>query len=220
MKYLFSRFGGHMMRIGHGKASNEQLPTDQSLDNMLDNFTEEVYPKCFVLSSYDLKPSFMGSMSKLPLNAVKVGTLHHVFNEIFLQYDVEVCTDIYLTYHEYKNVFAMLIKTRKKELNCIIDGYEETYDYVQCSFFREADSEERFKLSKNPKMMELMLYVLFYKMEITHQSFVFEPSKTHLGKSLSNEFLQTLSSFFSDIEDSKKLSEKLRSAFPSLLNNR
>jgi len=40
-----SRFGGHLLTIGKGKSSNEDLPEDQSLDNMLDNYAKEIIPK-------------------------------------------------------------------------------------------------------------------------------------------------------------------------------
>ncbi len=35
MHQLFSRYGGHMHIIGRGKASAQDLPQDQSLENML-----------------------------------------------------------------------------------------------------------------------------------------------------------------------------------------
>ena len=35
MHQLFSRYGGHMHIIGKGKASAQDLPEDQSIENML-----------------------------------------------------------------------------------------------------------------------------------------------------------------------------------------
>ena len=65
MQYLMSRYGGHNMIIGGGKASQEKLPTDQSLDNMLDNYAVEIIPNHFYISSYDALPEWMGGMDKL-----------------------------------------------------------------------------------------------------------------------------------------------------------
>ena len=65
MQYLMSRYGGHGIIIGKGKASDEKLPEDQSLDNMLDNYATEIIPNYFYISSYDALPEFMGSMDKL-----------------------------------------------------------------------------------------------------------------------------------------------------------
>ncbi len=97
MKAFFSRFGGNALIIGEGKASASGLPEDQSLDNMLDHHSEELIPNVFVISSYDIKPEFMGAMDRLPSKAHKIGTIVHVFTEIILQYDMEVETDIYVT---------------------------------------------------------------------------------------------------------------------------
>ena len=216
MNYLFSRFGGHMMRIGHGKASKERLPEDQSLDNMLDHFSEEVYPNCFVLSSYDMLPSFMGAREKLPDFAVRLGTLHHVFNDIMLQHDVVVKTDIYITTHEYNNVFALHLHTAGDGMQDVMDDYIPTFDYVQTTFFRDAHSEERCSLSDHPNLLALMLYVLFYKMEIYHSKFTFVPSKSYLGICLKQEFLASLPTFYEDINHSVELRQKLQMIFPSL----
>lgn len=38
IKFMQSRFGGHTYKLGSGKASDENLPEDQSLDNLLDNY--------------------------------------------------------------------------------------------------------------------------------------------------------------------------------------
>ena len=219
MNYLFSRFGGHMMRIGHGKASKERLPEDQSLDNMLDHFSEEVYPNCFVLSSYDMLPSFMGAREKLSDFAVRLGTLHHVFNDMMLQNYVVIKTDIYITTHEYNNVFALHLHTAGDGMQDVMDDYIPTFDYVQTTFFRDAHSEERCSLSDHPNLLALMLYVLFYKMEIYHTKFIFEPSSSDPGNCLEPSFISSLATFYEDINDSDELQQKLLKTFPSLFEN-
>jgi hypothetical protein len=219
MNYLFSRFGGHMMRIGHGKASKERLPEDQSLDNLLDHFSEEVYPNCFVLSSYDMLPSFMGAREKLSDFAVRLGTLHHVFNDMMLQNYVVIKTDIYITTHEYNNVFALHLHTAGDGMQDVMDDYIPTFDYVQTTFFRDAHSDERCSLSDHPNLLALMLYVLFYKMEIYHTKFIFEPSSSDPGNCLEPSFISSLATFYEDINDSDELQQKLLKTFPSLFEN-
>jgi hypothetical protein len=61
MRHLMSRYGGHAVIIGQGKASDAQIPEDQSLDYLLKNYATEVVPKTFYISSYDARPDWMGS---------------------------------------------------------------------------------------------------------------------------------------------------------------
>jgi hypothetical protein len=218
MKALFSRFGGNALIIGQGKASRLNLPEDQSLDYMLDHHSEEIIPNVFVISSYDLQPEFMGAMTNLPTKAHKLGTIEHVFNEISLQYDLEVETDIYVTYHQFSNVYALLIKTHKDGMELIMDKYIETYDYVQTTFFRDAQNENDDNLFYNPKVVELMLHVLFFKMEIYHSPISFTPSRTHLGKHISCQFINSLETYYSDINSLEQLSEKLKAQYYPLFS--
>jgi hypothetical protein len=218
MKALFSRFGGNTLIIGQGKASRLNLPEDQSLDYMLDHHSEEIIPNVFVISSYDLQPEFMGAMTHLPTKAHKLGTIEHVFNEISLQYDLEVETDIYVTYHQFSNVYALLIKTHKDGMELIMDKYIETYDYVQTTFFRDAQNENDDNLFYNPKVVELMLHVLFFKMEIYHSPISFTPSRTHLGKHISCQFINSLETYYSDINSLEQLYEKLKAQYYPLFS--
>lgn len=216
MKALFSRYGGHSFVIGKGRASDETLPEDQSLDNMLDNHSVEILPNVFVISSYDQRPEFMGAMQKLPAKAIKLGTIHHQFLEVMLQHELEVTTDVYVMIHQYSNVFALIIKTRKDEIEWIFDDYEESYDYVQTTFFRDANSEEDESLFKNPVLTEIMLYTLFFKMGFTYASFNFEPSNTAFGKKISKQFVDSLEGFYENINSQKELSENLNQRYPQL----
>ncbi len=43
MHQLFSRYGGHIHIIGRGKASAQDLPQDQSLENMLIAYAIQLY---------------------------------------------------------------------------------------------------------------------------------------------------------------------------------
>jgi hypothetical protein len=90
---------------------------------------------------------------------------------------------------------------------------------VQTTFFRDAHSDERCSLSDHPNLLALMLYVLFYKMEIYHTKFIFEPSSSDPGNCLEPSFISSLATFYEDINDSDELQQKLLKTFPSLFEN-
>ena len=184
MKNLFSRYGGSLFVFGKGKASNEKLPEDQSLDNLLNHYATEIIEKLFFISSYDACPEYMGAYQKLPKNSVKIGSIEHAFYEVFMQDDFEVHTDIYITNHEYQNVYALFIRTSGEDLKLVFEGYKPSYDYVQTTFFRAVFPND---LRLNPKLMEIMLLILIYKMGINETDFNFRSSKTFLGKQISNK---------------------------------
>lgn len=212
MQYLMSRYGGHNMIIGGGKASNEKLPADQSLDNMLDNYAVEIIPNHFYISSYDALPEWMGGMDKLYFpKTVKLGTLNHRFNEIFIQHELEVISDIYISFHQWNNVFAVFIKTHKGYLKYVMDDYKERYDYVLQVFIRSKIDGYNQSLTKNPDYVEKILLILFYKMGLTYEGDIidFIPSKTFLGKKISNDFANTISSKLVGIESDEELADIL-----------
>lgn len=207
-----SRYGGHNMIIGGGKASDEKLPTDQSLDNMLDNYAVEIIPNHFYISSYDALPEWMGGMDKLYFpKTVKLGTLNHRFNEIFIQHELEVITDIYISFHQWNNVFAVFIKTHKGYLKYVMDDYKERYDYVLQVFIRSKIDGYDQSLSKNPNYVEKILLILFYKMGLTYEGDIidFIPSKTFLGKKISKDFTSTISNKLVGIESDDELADIL-----------
>ena len=212
MKYLMSRYGGHTVIIGQGKASNSKLPEDQSLDNMLYNYATEIIPNHFFISSYDAMPSWMGNMENLKgTKAVKLGTLEHRFNEVLLQYDISATTDIYITYHHWTNVFAVIIKTKKGNLDLFIDKYKEEYDYVLQVFIRSTIEGYDQSLSKNPAYIEKILLILLYKMGLIYEGDIidFTPSKTYLVKKISPDFIQSLKEKLVGIETDEDLSKLL-----------
>ncbi len=207
-----SRYGGHNMIIGGGKASNEKLPSDQSLDNMLDNYAVEIIPNHFYISSYDALPEWMGGMDKLYFpKTVKLGTLNHRFNEIFIQHELEVITDIYISFHQWNNVFAVFIKTHKGYLKYVMDDYKERYDYVLQVFIRSKIDGYNQSLTKNPDYIERILLILFYKMGLTYEGDIidFIPSKTFLGKKISKDFTSTISNKLVGIESDEELADIL-----------
>lgn len=207
-----SRYGGHNMIIGGGKASDEKLPADQSLDNMLDNYAVEIIPNHFYISSYDALPEWMGGMDKLYFpKTVRLGTLNHRFNEIFIQHELEVISDIYISFHQWNNVFAVFIKTHKGYLKYVMDDYKERYDYVLQVFIRSKIDGYDQSLSKNPDYVEKILLILFYKMGLTYEGDIidFIPSKTFLGKKISKDFTFTISNKLVGIESDEELADIL-----------
>ncbi|MDB9720242.1 hypothetical protein OAA67_00010 [Winogradskyella sp.] len=206
-----SRFGGHSVTIGKGKSSDSNLPEDQSLDNMLDHYAQEIIPNYFVISSYDAKPEWMGSIEwkDFPKKPVKIGTLEHNFNEIFLQYDVSVTTDIYITTQHWSNVYAIIIKTYKQGLEDVVHQYTESFDYVLQVFIRRPGIENA-KL--NAKELKRILLVLFYKMDLIYEDYIetFTPSKTGLGKLISEEFCKTMPTALVSINSDEKLIQLLK----------
>lgn len=213
MKALFARYGGHLMRIGKGKASNQDLPEDQSLDNMLDTKSEEIIKNVYVISSYDLMPSYMSPLKSVGRGLIKLGRLEHKFTDMSIDAEITLMSSIYITFHEYLNCFAVIIKTHKDGMKYIMDDYYETYDYVLTTKFSYGYDEEKYKLFTNPKLIEIMLLILFFKMEITYYPFEFTPSKTHLGKKISPSFIISLNSFYKDINSIEDLSLKMKGLY-------
>ena len=206
MQFLMSRYGGHGVTIGKGKSSDSKLPKDQSLDYMLDHYAQEIIPNYFVMSSYDAKPEWMGSLQwkDFPKKPVKIGTLEHNFNEVLLQYDVSVTTDIYITTHHWSNVYAIIIKTHKHGLEDVVHEYMESYDYVLQVFIRRPGIENA-KL--NAKELERILLILFYKMGLIYKDYIetFIPSKTSLGKLITNTFCKSLTTALVNVDSDDKL---------------
>lgn len=207
-----SRYGGHAMVIGKGKASEEKLPKDQSLKNMLDNYATEIIPQHFFISSYDALPEWMGGMDKLYFpKTVKLGTIERRFNEVLSQHETTATTDIYIANHQYTNVFAVFIKTHKDALKWVVDDYQERYDYVLQVIIREQDLNFDQSLSKNTSYIEKILLILFYKMGLIYEGDIteFRASKTYLGKKISNDFTKNISEKLTGIEADEDLSKIL-----------
>jgi len=211
MKYLFSRFGGHALIIGKGKASDENLPEDQSLDNMLDNHSTEIIKNLFYCSSYDMVPEYMGAYKNLEKGAGKLGDVYHPFYEFSFQHEINVVTSVYIAKHSFNNVFAVFIKTEKSELRYFIDNYEETYDYVLTVFYR--NNIDKFNLKEHPKLIEKILLILFFKMDLQYGFNEFVPSRTYLGKRISSEFVSSLEEAVKAITNEDELSAYLKNEF-------
>lgn len=209
MKYLMSRFGGHGVTIGSGKASDSLLPEDQSVDYLLDHYAKEIIPNYFFICSYDAIPEYMGMVNwnQFKKKPTKLGVLEHNFTDLLLQYDVPVTTSIYLKKHEYDNVFALFIKTHQEDLKDIVSDYYETYDYVLQVFIPSKEEDRHLNTLK----LERILLLLFYKMGLIYEGHIgsFKKSKTHLGKLISKDFETSVVNALNDIDTDAKISELL-----------
>ena len=215
MQQLMGRFGGHSMILGKGKASDSILPEDQSVDNLLDNYAKEIIPNHFLVSSYDAKPTWMGSLKTLPSSAVspravKLGRLEHIFNEMLMQDSASVFTDIYLTTLGYKNVYLTFIRTIKEDwFEDFLFDYEMTYDLVLMLFIRGENLECR--LSKNQASLMKLLLINLYKMGATGGSFIqFTPSRTPLGKNLPEDIDSILKDSLQTMDSDEALAAALK----------
>ncbi|WP_299055855.1 hypothetical protein [uncultured Polaribacter sp.] len=66
-------------------------------------------------------------------------------------------------------------------------------------------------LKKNPRDLERILTILFYKMDLVYEGYIksFTPSKTFLGKQISSEFCNQITSSPIDVDSDDKLKELL-----------
>ena len=53
MQQMMSRYGGHNYLLCKCKASYQDPPEDQSLDNLLDSYAPEIIPNHYYVSAYD-----------------------------------------------------------------------------------------------------------------------------------------------------------------------
>lgn len=204
MKYFLSRFGGHGLIIGKGKSSEENLPEDQSLENLLENHAFEMKGFTY-LSSYEMMPEFMGAYKNLPQNAIKIAEIKHDFGEVGLQYDVTVNTIVYFSEIRYCNVFAIYLKTDFKSVETLIGKIDPSYDWVLTIRALDKDTEEVKKAM--PQILHITLITLIYEMGIKYTSFDVTPSKTFLGKKINVEKLNIGIEQLKEVKSRKELAE-------------
>lgn len=204
MRDLFARYGGHGFIIGKGRASALNLPEDQSLDNMLDHHSVEIIPNLYYISSYTLRPEFMGAMPELPDKMIKLGTAMHDFTDAFVQYEHTVRSDVFVGIHQYLNVFAVVIRTYEEDIAeiycCRKSQVAKTYDYV-LTFHPKGQSEEKCDLLDHPEYVEMLLITLFYTMGLNGLTVEFTPSSRKLGKNISKEFCDNLQNTLNNLKE-------------------
>ena len=206
MKFLLSRYGGHGLIFGKGKASNENLPEDQSLDNLLDNHAFKMKGFSY-LSSYEMMPEFMGAYKNLPKGAIKIAEIDHDFSEVSFQYEITVNTSVYFTAFKYTNVFAIFLKTTFKPIEDIIGKIEPSYDFVLLIHAIDKDTEDVKK--SMPQILHITLMTLIYEMGIKDSYFDVTPSKTALGKKIDLEKLKEGIEAIKEIDSRDELAAEL-----------
>ena len=210
MRDLFARYGGHGFIIGKGRASALNLPEDQSLDYMLDHHSVEIIPNLYYISSYTLRPAFMGAMSELPKGMVKLGTARHDFTDAFVQYEHTVRSDVYVVIHQYRNVYAVVIRTYEEDIAdiycCRKSEVAKTYDYV-LTFHPKGQSETKCDLIDHPEYVEMLLITLFFTMGLNGLNIEFSPSSRKLGKAIAGEFLDRLQTTLNTLKNENDLTE-------------
>ena len=206
MKFLLSRFGGHGLIFGKGKASSQNLPEDQSFENLIENHAIEMNGFSY-LSSYKMMPEFMGAYEKLPKSAIKIAEIDHDFSEVSFQYEVTVNTSVYLTQFIYTNIFAIFLKTDFKKIEGMIGEIEPSYD---CVLIIQAIDKDNAQLKKAmPQILNASLLTLIYEMGIKDSYCDVTPSKTSLGKKIDIEKLEEGIEELKDIESREALAEVL-----------
>ena len=206
MKFLLSRYGGHGLIFGKGKASSQNLPEDQSFENVMSNHAIEMKGFSY-LSSYEMMPEFMGAYEKLPKSAIKIADIEHDFGEVILQYDVTVNTSVYFSKTGYCNVFAIYLKTNFKDVEDMIGKIEPSCDCVL--FIRVFDKDADDVKKAMPEILHISLMTLIYEMGIKDTYCDVTTSKTSLGKKIDIEKLEEGIEELKEIAGRKELAEVL-----------
>mgnify|MGYP000096910762 FL=1 len=99
----------------------------------------------------------------------------------------------------------------KVKINKVIDNYQERYDYVLQVFIRSVIEGFDQSLKNNPSYIEKILLILFYKMGLIYENDIIEftPSKTYLGKMITQEFAESLKQRLVGVETDEDLSKLL-----------
>jgi hypothetical protein len=207
MKFILSRYGGHGLIFGKGKASDANLPEDQSFENVMDNHAFEMGTYSY-LSSYQMLPQFMGAYKNLPKGAIKIAHLEHYFTEMMMQHDVTVDTSVYFSTVGYCNVFALYLKTNFTELEYMFGKISPSYD---CVLMILAYGKNKKDVKNTmPQILHVSLMTLIYEMGIKDTECIVTPSKTALGKKIDIEKVKNDRKKLAEINNRSKLAEYLR----------
>jgi hypothetical protein len=202
MNFLLSRFGGHSVVFGKGKASDENLPEDQSLEYLIDK--KAIDMKDFkYLSSYQTMYDPMGAYKTLPENAIKIADIEHDFSEIMMQFQLRVKSRVYMVPFIYCNIFAIFLKTDYREIEDYIGVLKPSYDLVMITHFLNK-SEKDIKLLM-PDILHKTLLTLIFEMGIKDGDCEITLSKTSLGKKIDIEKLTEAIDMLQEIETPAEL---------------
>lgn len=207
MKQFFSRYGGHGLMFGQGKASSLQLPEDQSFENMMDNHSFEMEGISY-LSSYKLMPNFMGPYKKCAGKSIKVADIYHPFLEMFLQEDVDVNTAVYLSPTSFVNVFLVFIKTDFRPLKYCFGRISPSYDWVLTVMLHDKPKEVVQREMSN--ILHSLFCLLIFEMGLAGQDCSITPAKSSLGKKLDPARLEDMLGQMKDVKTTEELSKLLK----------
>lgn len=195
MKNLLSRYGGHGVLFGKGKASESELPTDQSFENIIKNHSIQMNGFSY-LSSFKMMPEFMGAFQKLPIGAVKIAEINHIFTDLLLQYNIETTSKVYFGSTGFANIFTCYLNTDYKPLSNYIGKIDPTYDLVVILRVIGKSNEEINEMIA--QILHCILGILIFEMEISNTNPDITPSKTKFGKKINliklNELLNKIES--------------------------
>jgi hypothetical protein len=151
----------------------------------------------------------MGAYPKLARNLVRIGTLSHNFMDVFLPYNVQVQTAIYVGKDKYQNVCSLFISTDFSHLDWILGDVEKSYDYVLTVWFRDKEEGED-NLRLHPELMEFMIVLLAKTMGLEYSEPEFTPSRTYLGKRIRTAFSDQLNGLMKNGAKDEELLEALK----------
>lgn len=202
MKHLFSRYGGHGILFGNGKASDSELPADQSFENVIKNHSIQMNGFSY-LSSFEMMPEFMGAFQKLPTGAVKVAEINHTFTDLLLQYDIETTSKVYFGSTGYANIFTCYLNTDYKPLNDYIGKIEPTYDLVIIFRVIGKSNEEIDEMTS--QILHCILGILIFEMGLCNTNPIITTSKSKFGKKISLIKLNELLTNIESLDDREEL---------------
>ncbi|MEI6313194.1 MAG: hypothetical protein WCP57_13110 [Bacteroidota bacterium] len=206
MNFLLSRFGGHGVVFGKGKASDENLPEDQSFEYLLENHATSMNDFTY-LSSYQAMYDPMGPYKSLPERAIKIADIEHDFTEIMMQFQMRVKTRVYMVPYIYCNIFAIFLKTDYSEIEDFVGRLKPSYDFVMITHFINK-SEKEIKLLM-PEILHKTLLTLIFEMDIKEGECEIIPAKNSLAKKIDLEKLTDGIDMLQDVESPAELATLL-----------
>lgn len=206
MNFLLSRFGGHGVVFGKGKASAENLPEDQSLEYLLENHAINMNDFTY-LSSYQAMYNPMGAYKSLPEDAIKIADIEHDFTEIMMQFQMRVKTRVYMVPFIYCNLFAIFLKTDYREIEEYVGRIKSSYDCVMITHFLDKSKKEINLLM--PEILHKTLLTLIFEMGIKDGDCEINPAKNSLAKKIDLEKLTDAIDMLEDVETPAELATLL-----------
>jgi hypothetical protein len=139
---------------------------------------------------------------------MKLADMENTCLEVFLQYDVELQTSIYIGGIKYANVCGLFIKTDFEPLELSLSKFSPSYDLVLMMRVDDKTEEEIIQLKS--KIFERMICLLVYEMGLTNLKNDITASRTAVGKKLNMTSLDKLLGSMKDVENREQLADVLK----------